>query len=166
MSNQFGDTRIDDDLTLLSETLEEVLRSSGDPADQKYVELKARAEKALDDVKKRVSQASDSYYYRAKQAVYRADDYVHEKPWQGIGVGASRWAGSGTVAGTPLKPPYTGVLHFFCRTPYNVRLLTGRGPRAITYYGAGKSTAPFVARDSGDTRHSGYRYSFPSQRRF
>ena len=37
MSNQFGDTRIDDDLTLLSETLEEVLRSSGDPADQKYV---------------------------------------------------------------------------------------------------------------------------------
>ena len=54
MSNQFGDTRIDDDLTLLSETLEEVLRSSGDPADQKYVELKARAEKALDDVKKLV----------------------------------------------------------------------------------------------------------------
>ncbi len=51
MSNQFGDTRIDDDLTLLSETLEEVLRSSGNPADQKYVELKARAEKALDDVK-------------------------------------------------------------------------------------------------------------------
>lgn len=165
MSNQFGDTRIDDDLTLLSETLEEVLRSSGDPADQKYVELKARAEKALDDVKKRVSQASDSYYYRAKQAVYRADDYVHENPGKELR-GCGRWAGSGTVAGTPLKPPYTGVLHFFCRTPYNVRLLTGRGPRAITYYGAGKSTAPFVARDSGDTRHSGYRYSFPSQRRF
>lgn len=120
MSNQFGDTRIDDDLTLLSETLEEVLRSSGDPADQKYVELKARAEKALDDVKKRVSRASDSYYYRAKQAVYRADDYVHENParnWCRRG----RWAGTRTVAGTPLKPPYTGVLHF-CSTPYNVRL--------------------------------------------
>ncbi len=123
MSNQFGDTRIDDDLTLLSETLEEVLRSSGDPADQKYVELKARAEKALDDVKKRVSQASDSYYYRAKQAVYRADDYVHEKPWQGIGVGAA----VGLVLGLLLhaaKPPDTG--YCICRTPYNVRLLTGR----------------------------------------
>lgn len=23
------------------------------------------------------------------KAVYRADDYVHEKPWQGIGVGAA-----------------------------------------------------------------------------
>ncbi|EIY0654309.1 DUF883 family protein [Salmonella enterica] len=63
MSYQFGESRVDDDLTLLSETLEEV--------------------------KNRVSHASDSYYYRAKQAVYKADDYVHEKPWQGIGVGAA-----------------------------------------------------------------------------
>lgn len=60
MSFQSWDTRIDDDLALLSETLEEVLRSSGDPADQKYIELKARAEKALDDVKNRVSHASDN----------------------------------------------------------------------------------------------------------
>ena len=47
MSFQSWDTRIDDDLALLSETLEEVLRSSGDPADQKYIELKARAEQRL-----------------------------------------------------------------------------------------------------------------------
>lgn len=89
MSYQFGESRVDDDLTLLSETLEEILRSSGDPAVQKYIELKARAEQALEEVKNRVSHASDSYYYRAKQAVYKADDYVHEKPWQGIGVGAA-----------------------------------------------------------------------------
>ena len=89
MSNQFYDSRIDDDLALLSETLEEVLRSSGDPADQKYIELKARADAVLNEVKHRVSNASDTYYYRAKQAVYRADDYVRENPWHGIGVGAS-----------------------------------------------------------------------------
>ena len=91
MSNQFEPQQasLDDDLRMLSETLEEVLRSSGDPADQKYIELKARAEQALHEVKARVSNASDNYYYRAKQAVYRADDYVHEKPWQGVGVGAA-----------------------------------------------------------------------------
>ncbi|EXU75063.1 MULTISPECIES: stress response protein ElaB [Erwinia] len=83
------ETHLDDDLALLSETLEEVLKSSGDPADQKYIELKAKAEKSLKEVKSRISNASDTYYYRAKQAVYRADDYVHEKPWQGIGVGAT-----------------------------------------------------------------------------
>lgn len=99
MSNQFTSTRIDDDLTLLSDTLEEVLRSSGDPADQKYVELKARAEQALHDVKTRVSQASDTYYVRAKQVAYRADDYVHEKPWQGVGIGAA----AGLVLGLLLR---------------------------------------------------------------
>ncbi|WP_312978294.1 stress response protein ElaB [Atlantibacter sp.] len=88
-NNEQFNTRIDDDLSLLSETLEEVLRSSGDPADQKYIELKARAEQALHDVKARVSNASDNYYFRAKKAVYRADDYVHEQPWKGIGIGAA-----------------------------------------------------------------------------
>ncbi|WP_172731058.1 stress response protein ElaB [Pluralibacter gergoviae] len=93
------DPRFDDDLTLLSDTLEEILASSGDPADQKYIELKMRAEQALDDVRARVSRASDNYYYRAKQAVYRADDYVHEKPWQGIGIGAA----AGLVIGLLLR---------------------------------------------------------------
>lgn len=91
-SDQFDnryESGIDDDLALLTETLEEVLRASGDPADQKYIELKQKAEQALEDVKSRVSQASDGYYYRAKQAAYRADDYVHEKPWQGVGIGAA-----------------------------------------------------------------------------
>lgn len=83
------ETRLDDDLALLTETLEEVLKSSGDPADQKYIELKAKAEKSLNDVKSRISNASDTYYYRARQAVSRADEYVHDKPWQGVGVGAT-----------------------------------------------------------------------------
>ncbi len=85
----YHETDVDDDLTLLSDTLEEVLRSSGDPADQKYIELKARAEQALSDVQYRISQASDNYYYRAKKAVYQADDYVHDKPWRGVGLGAA-----------------------------------------------------------------------------
>ncbi|MBV8042945.1 stress response protein ElaB [Pluralibacter sp.] len=83
------DSRIDDDLSLLSDTLEEILASSGDPADQKYIELKLRAESVLDDVRDRLSKASDTSYYRVKRAVYRADDYVRERPWQGIGAGAA-----------------------------------------------------------------------------
>ncbi len=80
---------VDDDVQLLSDTLEEVLAYSGDKADQKYLELKTRAERALDDVKNRISHASDNYYYRAKEVVYRADDYIQENPWHGVGIGAS-----------------------------------------------------------------------------
>ncbi len=83
------ETHADDEVQLLSDTLEEVLAYSGDKADQKYVELKTRAEAALDEVKKRISRASDNYYYRARQAVYRADEYVQENPWHGVGIGAS-----------------------------------------------------------------------------
>lgn len=93
------ETRLDDDLALLTETLEEVLKASGDPADQKYIELKEKAEQALHDVKSRVSRASDTYYYRARKAVNRADDYVHEKPWHGIGVGAT----AGLIIGLLLR---------------------------------------------------------------
>ena len=98
MSFHSYESRIDDDLELLSETLEEVLRSSGDPADQKYLELKARAERALEEVRNRVSHASDSYYYRAKKAVCRADDYVHEKPVQSVLIGVAAGAAIATAA--------------------------------------------------------------------
>lgn len=111
MSNQFGDTRIDDDLTLLSETLEEVLRSSGDPADQKYVELKARAEKALDDVKKRLAVLQTVITIGRSRlfiVLMTTSTKTPARNWCGRG----RRAGTRTVAGTPLKPPYTGVLHF------------------------------------------------------
>lgn len=81
--------RLNDDVTLLTETLEAVLKSSGDSADEKYVELKSKAEQALEEVKSRLGDASDGYYHRARKVANRADDYVHDKPWQGIGIGAA-----------------------------------------------------------------------------
>lgn len=100
-TNQF-ETGLDDDIALLTETLEEVLKASGDPADQKYIELKSKAEQALNDVKSRVSQASDSYYYRAKQAAYRADDYVHEKTVAGCRYRCNSRSGTWSAAGASL----------------------------------------------------------------
>ncbi|QCR35508.1 stress response protein ElaB [Nissabacter sp. SGAir0207] len=82
-------TSLDDDLKMLSDTLEEVLSSSGDKADQKYIEIKHRAEEALHKVKKRLSAKSDAAYYKAKQAACSADSYVHEKPWHAVGMGAA-----------------------------------------------------------------------------
>ncbi len=89
ISAEHADVPPDDDLTRLSDTLEEMLMSSGDPADVKYIALKSKAEKVLEDVKSRASHTSGTYYYRAKQAANRADDYIHEKPWHGVGVGAT-----------------------------------------------------------------------------
>lgn len=48
-----------------------------------------------------LSHASDNYYYSAKKAVYRADDYIHNKSWQG-GYRCSGWTGTRSVAGSSL----------------------------------------------------------------
>ncbi|MEH2921005.1 stress response protein ElaB [Samsonia erythrinae] len=80
--------RVDDDLKLLSDTLDEVLRYTGDQADQAYLDLKKNAEKALQEVKGRLG-ASDGYCERAKQVADKADVYLRDKPWHGVGIGAT-----------------------------------------------------------------------------
>lgn len=78
-----------DDLTLLANTLEQLLTSSADPADEKFLELKSKAEQSLEEVKSRISQASGSCYCRARQVISCADSYIHQKPWHGMGMGAA-----------------------------------------------------------------------------
>ncbi|WP_407078879.1 glycine zipper domain-containing protein [Candidatus Ishikawella capsulata] len=72
---------------LMHHTLEEVLKSSSDPTDKKYIELKNKAELIFDNVKSHISNISDKYYFHTKNAADRANNYVHENPWQGIGAG-------------------------------------------------------------------------------
>ncbi|AIN17734.1 hypothetical protein CH54_3948 [Yersinia rochesterensis] len=82
-------TSLDDDLTMLTDTLEEVLRASGDAADESYKEIKARAEKALKEVQYRLNGRSKCYIKRAKTLACCTDDYVREKPWCSAGIGAT-----------------------------------------------------------------------------
>ncbi len=79
----------EDDLDQLRETLDEILQASDDPTDQKYIELRERAEQRLHHIRQRLSSASDSYYYRAKKAVCCTDSYVRDNPWRGVGIGAA-----------------------------------------------------------------------------
>ncbi|HHL2617845.1 TPA: DUF883 family protein [Yersinia enterocolitica] len=81
-------TSLDDDLTMLTDTLEEVLRASGDAAES-YQEIKARAEKALKEVQNRLSGRSECYIKRAKVLACCTDDYVREKPWCSVGISAT-----------------------------------------------------------------------------
>ncbi|MXP50886.1 DUF883 family protein [Pantoea sp. SoEX] len=83
-----SDGSIIDDLALMTDMLEEVLKSSGDLSDQKYIDLKKKAEKVLHDVTNRVNKSSNDYYSRIKKTAYCMDDYLREKPWHGVGIGA------------------------------------------------------------------------------
>lgn len=77
------------DVKILSDILEEVLKYSGDKAGEKYVELKARAEQTLTEVKSRVSSATNPCCAKAHKVALQADSYVKDNPWHGVGVGAT-----------------------------------------------------------------------------
>ena len=91
MADQFETQQnsLDDDLRMLTETLEEVLKSSGDKADEKYVQIKARAENALKDIKSRIDPSARSYCKKARHVAEQTDSCVRENPWHGVGVGAA-----------------------------------------------------------------------------
>ncbi|TQI81380.1 ElaB protein [Serratia fonticola] len=82
-------TTLDDDLRMLTDTLQEVLEYSGDRADKAYTDIKAHAEQALKAVKSRLADSTESYYARAKDVACRTDGYVRDKPWHSVGIGAT-----------------------------------------------------------------------------
>lgn len=86
-------TSLDDDLTMLTDTLEEVLRASGDAADETYQEIKARAEKALKEVQNRLSGRSECYIKRAKaQKRWRVVLMIMFTTNRGVALGSvQRW---------------------------------------------------------------------------
>lgn len=80
-----------DDLKTLSDTLEEVLKSSADNVDEKYQEIKTRAESALKDVKSRIMPKDDvhcvkAYCEKVRNVAGQTEDYVRDNPWRGVGV--------------------------------------------------------------------------------
>ncbi|EOI7481257.1 TPA: YqjD family protein [Yersinia enterocolitica] len=79
---------LDQDVTLLADTLDDVLRSSGDKTKEELAKVRHNAEGVLSDARARFS-GSTSLKQHARDVAGNADNYVHDKPWQGVGIGAA-----------------------------------------------------------------------------
>ncbi|MGF6192795.1 DUF883 family protein [Serratia sp. 2723] len=79
---------IDQDVNLLADTLDEVLRDSSSKTKEELHELHNKAKGILRDARARFSDSS-SLTQHARDAVGNADSYVRDKPWQGVGIGAA-----------------------------------------------------------------------------
>ena len=82
MSKEHTTEHLRAELKSLSDTLEEVLSSSGEKSKEELSKIRSKAEQAL----------KQSRYRLAKQtrvAAARADEYVRENPWTGVGIGAA-----------------------------------------------------------------------------
>ena len=73
----------------LADTLEEVLNSCTDKSKEELGKLRSKAESVLKDSRVRLSDTSDAIVKQTRETAARADEYVRENPWTGVGIGAA-----------------------------------------------------------------------------
>ncbi|AJJ64864.1 DUF883 family protein [Yersinia aldovae] len=76
---------LNQDVTLLADTLDDVLRSSGEKTKEELTKVRQNAEGVLRDARARFS-GSTNLKQHARDVAGNADSYIRDKPWQGVGV--------------------------------------------------------------------------------
>jgi len=84
-----------EDLKVVAQDVEELLRATASQTGEKLSEARARAEESLRSARIRLSEASDEVAERTRAAATAADEYVRDNPWHAVGIAA----GIGFAAG-------------------------------------------------------------------
>jgi ElaB/YqjD/DUF883 family membrane-anchored ribosome-binding protein len=76
------------DFQALISDAEELMHVTADAVGEQAAAARARMQKSLTQARDRLSDDMESLTERGREAVSAADDYVHRRPWQVIGVTA------------------------------------------------------------------------------
>jgi ElaB/YqjD/DUF883 family membrane-anchored ribosome-binding protein len=77
-----------EDLRLVVADAEALLRATANQAGEEAAAARTRIQKSLYVVKERLDDAETAVIERTQQALKDTDKYVHENPWQAIGISA------------------------------------------------------------------------------
>ena len=77
------------DLRVVISDAEELLRATAGQAGEKIAAARVRIEESLGDAKRRLAGYGAAAGEQAKMAARATDEFVHEHPWQAVGVGAA-----------------------------------------------------------------------------
>mgnify|MGYP002261267996 CR=1 FL=1 len=91
-----------DDLRVVVSDAEELLKATAGQANEKVAAVRARAQASVDQAKVRMATLGDQVTLRSREAVKVTDEYVHDNPWQSIGVAAGFALCIGTAIAWPL----------------------------------------------------------------
>jgi ElaB/YqjD/DUF883 family membrane-anchored ribosome-binding protein len=83
------------DLKAVINDAEDLLKNTGQQADNQYRSAKRKFEETLQNAKSGLSNLEQTMTAKTKEAVDTADQYVKSNPWQSVGIGAL----AGLVAG-------------------------------------------------------------------
>jgi len=86
--NQAQKERLMNDLHAVVAEAESLLRATAGAAGEGASELRAKVQASLDRAKHNLADLQDAAVEKARAAGRATDNYVHENPWQSIGVAA------------------------------------------------------------------------------
>lgn len=87
------------DMKIVIADAEEILRATANQAGEKVGELRERITERLRDAKVRLADAEAALVDKTKAAARATDDFVHENPWQAVGVAAAVGLALGVLIG-------------------------------------------------------------------
>ncbi len=76
------------DLKVVVADAEELLKLTAGQAGEKLTDVRTRLGDRLAVAKERISEAEAALIDKSKKAARATDDYVHDHPWQSVGVAA------------------------------------------------------------------------------
>ena len=72
-----------------TEHLRAELKSLSDTLEEELSKIRSKAEQALKQSRYRLGETGDAIAKQTRVAAARADEYVRENPWTGVGIGAA-----------------------------------------------------------------------------
>ncbi|CAG0124213.1 putative protein YqjD [Rhodocyclaceae bacterium] len=78
-----------EDLRMVVADAEELLKATASQTGERIAAARARAGESLQVAKARLDDAQAAVVERTKVAARATDDYVHDNPWQAIGIAAT-----------------------------------------------------------------------------
>ena len=146
MSKEHTTEHLRAELKSLSDTLEEVLSSSGEKSKEELSKIRSKAEQALKQSRYRLGETGDAIAKQTRVAAARADEYVRENPWTGVGIGAAIGVVLGVLLAHGLKEEVVVA------PPVVVRQCRPRGVGGGAHGSLWLTAAPVPVRHAGQRR--------------
>jgi ElaB/YqjD/DUF883 family membrane-anchored ribosome-binding protein len=88
LSNEVTKDQLIADFNVVVADAEALLKATANQGGEKLAEVRARAEKSLGAAKARLLETQDALIAKTREAARATDEYVHERPWNAVGMAA------------------------------------------------------------------------------
>lgn len=89
LANEVSKEQLITDFKVVMADAEALLKATANQGGEKLAEVRAKAEESLMVAKARIADAQEALLVRTRAAAKATDVYVHENPWNAVGVAAA-----------------------------------------------------------------------------